>query len=202
MSLFNYSDLSKRRNVVPSPGSVIDSGTTSSFIGKVNQKIEADIGEIKQNDSKHFATKGDWSTHDLISYLLHITGPAKVYFTTWAISEFAIRKLYLLIEEGLITELSGIFDYRNDRHKTGELQFLTKITSNIKATKCHAKVTVIENDLWGICIVGSANFTRNPRIEAGVIATSRKTANFHKAWILNELNNKSSFERDNEHSDI
>ena len=111
---------------------------------------------------------GDWSTHDLLLYLREQTGPAKVYFTTWPISEYAIRQLHNMIGDGLILELKGIFDYRNGTRKPAELQFLQKITTDIKAAKCHAKVTVIINDSWGVCVVGSANYTRNPRIEANV----------------------------------
>jgi hypothetical protein len=101
------------------------------------------FGQVAQDQSVHYASLGDWSTHDLLFFILEQTGPAKVYFTTWAISEYAIRQLYLFIEQGLILELKGIFDYRNGIRKPAELQFLQKITTDIKAAKCHAKVTVI-----------------------------------------------------------
>ena len=74
------------------------------------------------------------------------------------------------------------------------LDFLEQ-DNDIKAAKCHAKVTVIQNETWGISIVSSANYTRNPRIEAGVICNSKEIAEFHKNWIVNELNNTSDFER-------
>ena len=194
MALF---DIPAKKKVTHSPksGSATTSGINSTFIGKSNQKIAEIIGEIKQGGSSHYASLGDWSTHDLLFYLLNITGAARVYFATWAISEFAIRQLFNLVESGLILDLKGIFDYRNGTHKTAELEFLRKISTNIKAAKCHAKVCVIENDAWGIAIVGSANMTRNPRIEAGVICADRKIAVFHRNWILNELYTVSDFEK-------
>ena len=60
----------------------------------------------------------------LLFFLLEQTGPARVYFTTWAISEYAIRQLNQFIEHGLILELKRIFDYRNGIRKPAELQFL------------------------------------------------------------------------------
>ena len=195
MALFELKPAKKKVTRSPKSGSAVAQGINSSFIGKSNQKIVEIIGEIKQGGSSHYASLGDWSTHDLLFYLLNITGAANVYFSTWAISEFAIRQLFNLIESGLILELKGIFDYRNGIHKTAELEFLRNITTEIKAAKCHAKVCVIENDTWGIAIVGSANMTRNPRIEAGVICADKKIAAFHKGWILNELNNTSDFEK-------
>ena len=195
MALFKLKPATDKVNFSPKSGAAVTKGINSTFIGKSNQKISEIIGEIKQGGSSHYASLGDWSTHDLLFYLLNITGAANVYFSTWAISEFAIRQLFSFIEAGLIVELKGIFDYRNGIHKTAELEFLRNITTEIKAAKCHAKVCVIENDTWGIAIVGSANFTRNPRIEAGVICADKQIAAFHRSWILNELSNISDFDK-------
>jgi len=195
MSLFKLDKAEDKVILKPQSVAIVNMGINRSFIGKSNQKISDVIGDIVQGQTTHYASLGDWSTHDLLFYLLRITGAARVYFTTWAISEFAIRQLYLFIESGLILELRGIFDYRNGIHKTAELEFLRNITTEIKAAKCHAKVTVIENDTWGIAIVGSANYTRNPRIEAGVICADKQIAAFHRTWILNELSNISDFEK-------
>jgi hypothetical protein len=194
MTLFAAEHLSKAAPGKSKSCAINSSGMNLLKIGKANQKIQSVIGHLNQFQSKHYVSMGDWSTHDLLFYLLEQTGPARVYFTTWAISEYAIRQLHNMIEDGLILELKGIFDYRNGTRKPAELQFLQKITTDIKAAKCHAKVTVIINDTWGVCVVGSANYTRNPRIEANVLCSVREVAEFHKDWILNELKGESDFE--------
>ena len=193
MSLFKLSDLTRSTPKLEPIGSVKTTGTSGCFIGKANEKLQQKIGTISPNLTIHYASLGDWSTHDLLFYLLQITGPAKVYFTTWAISEYAIRQLHSFIQQGHILELHGIFDYRNGVRKPAELQFLQQITTNIKPAKCHAKVTSIINDAWGIAVNGSANYTRNPRIEAGTICTERPVAEFHRDWILKELNETTVF---------
>lgn len=199
MSLFSLNELQDVKVEKPLIRSVThDGGDNHTIIGKKNQKLDRVIGLILENQTIHYASMGDWSTHDLIFHILKQVGPSKVYFTTWAISEFAIRQLLKFVDEGLIIELKGIFDYRNGIRKPAELQFLKKITADVKAAKCHAKVTVIENENIGIAIVGSANFTANPRIEAGVISSFRAVAEFHKGWILEELNNASKFDGNNE----
>ena len=195
MSLFSTEDLTTKKPDSPKSGSVPFAGSNLLTIGKANEKLHQVFGQVIDGQSVHYASLGDWSTHDLLFFLLEQTGPARVYFTTWAISEYAIRQLYLFIEHGLILELKGIFDYRNGIRKPAELQFLQKITTDIKAAKCHAKVTVIENDHWGISVVGSANYTRNPRIEAGVLCCDKTVAAFHRDWILNELSNTSALDR-------
>jgi hypothetical protein len=195
MSLFSTEELAKKKPDRPKSGSVSFTGSNLLTIGKANEKLHQVFGQVIDGQSIHYVSLGDWSTHDLLFFLLAQTGPAKVYFTTWAISEYAIRQLYQFIEHGLILELKGIFDYRNGIRKPAELQFLQKITTDIKAAKCHAKVTVIENDHWGISVVGSANYTRNPRIEAGVLCCDKTVAAFHRDWILNELSNTSALDR-------
>jgi len=195
MSLFSSEDLVKKKPDRPKSGSVPVAGENLLIIGKANEKLHQVFGKVVYGRSVHYASLGDWSTYDLLFFLLEQTGPARVYFTTWAISEYAIRQLYGFIEHGLILELKGIFDYRNGIRKPAELQFLQKITTDIKAAKCHAKVTVIENDHWGISVVGSANYTRNPRIEAGVLCCDKTVAAFHRDWILKELSNTSAFDR-------
>jgi len=195
MSLFSTEDLAKKKPDRPKSGSVPFAGSNLLTIGKANEKLHQVFGQVTDGQSVHYASLGDWSTHDLLFFLLEQTGPARVYFTTWAISEYAIRQLYQFIEHGLILELKGIFDYRNGIRKPAELQFLQKITTDIKAAKCHAKVTVIENDNWGISVVGSANYTRNPRIEAGVLCCDKTVAAFHRDWILKELSNTSALDR-------
>jgi len=194
MSLFSTDDLGKKKPDRPKSGSAPFTGTNLLTIGKANEKLHQVFGKAVDGQSVHYASLGDWSTHDLLFFLLEQTGPARVYFTTWAISEYAIRQLYLFIEHGLVLELKGIFDYRNGIRKPAELQFLQKITTDIKAAKCHAKVTVIENDNWGISVVGSANYTRNPRIEAGVLCCDKTVAAFHRDWILKELSNTSALD--------
>ena len=195
MSLFSTEDLTKKKPDRPKSGSIPFAGSNLLTIGKANEKLHQVFGKVIDGQSVHYASLGDWSTHDLLFFLLEQTGPARVYFTTWAISEYAIRQLYQFIEHGLILELKGIFDYRNGIRKPAELQFLQKITTDIKAAKCHAKVTVIENDNWGISVVGSANYTRNPRIEAGVLCCDKTVAAFHRDWILKELSNTSALDR-------
>jgi hypothetical protein len=194
MSLFSLNDLGKKKADKGSSSAINATGIPNFKIGKANAKLQDVFGVIDQNQVIPYVSLGDWSTHDLLFFLLEQTGPARVWFTTWAISEYAIRQLYQFVEHGMILQLKGIFDYRNGVRKPAELQFLQQITTEIKPAKCHAKVTVIENDNWGISIVGSANFTRNPRIEAGVLFTCRNVAEFEKNWIERELANTSVFD--------
>jgi hypothetical protein len=166
------------------PATVFFWNSQQKNIGK-----ELDAFEFLQNHVICFTSDGAWNMHDLVYYLLKRFGSGKMFFTTWAISEIAMRQLYLYQKDGLITELYGLLDYRNTSRKPAELAFIEQNSTTIKLEKIHAKVTVLELVNNFIAINTSANYTRNPRVETGDIFSSKIVAEFHKSWILNKINN-------------
>jgi len=193
MPLFSSDDISNSSVPKSDSGSILTKGTVS-FWHRTQQKIAAEFKdlEIISGLSKHFVSKGAWSMHDLIYYFLKIEGPSRVFITPWAISEIAMRNLFNFMNDGLITELYMICDYRNTSRKPAELAFIERNASKITLAKCHAKVVVIvpeDPTQIPLTIVSSANLTRNPRLEAGVVTFSKAVADFHKDWINEEISN-------------
>ena len=82
MSLFSTEDLTKKKPDRPKSGSVPFTGPNLLTIGKANEKLHQVFGQVVDGQSVHYASLGDWSTHDLLFFLLEQTGPARVYFTT------------------------------------------------------------------------------------------------------------------------
>ncbi|WP_409627919.1 hypothetical protein [Belliella pelovolcani] len=162
-------------------------------IGKSLTELAHTIGELDHDTTIQYCTGGRWSMHQLLQYALLKTGPAKVWMTTWTITEEPMRVVLELIKTGLITELSAVLDYRIERRKPEAFQLASNIITKIKLTKCHAKVLVIQNDAWNIAVVTTANFSKNPRIEAGVIFTDKASAEFHKKWIDDVIDGKEVF---------
>lgn len=153
------------------------------------------IGELVEHKVIKFMSKGAWSMHELLAYLVEKTGPADVHLSAWTMSEDPARVIYKLKEEGLIKKLSCLLDYRIHTNAGDAMQLLLGITDRIALVKTHAKVMVILNKQWGISVVGSANFSRNKRIEAGTIFIHRPSALFEREWIesiLNEADNESN----------
>ncbi len=155
--------------------------------GKSLKQLRTVIRAIAQGDTLVFATNGQWSSHELLRHCLQSTGPAKVALTTWAVTEDPLRMIHQLINSGQITEFSCVFDYRTQKRKPEALQFAQSIKAQVKLTHCHAKILVIQNDTWSITVVSSANFTNNPRLEAGTIFTSKAVADFYLSVIQKEL---------------
>ena len=152
------------------------------------------IGKIQKDTSIHYVSMGEWSSHDLLKVILEQIGKADVYIATWSISEPGTIMLLNLVKSGLINSILGVFDWRIKVRNPKALQLAKYNFNKIYLTTCHAKVTVICNKDYNISIVGSANYTNNPRIESGVITESKEIADFHKDWISGITKNSKLFE--------
>jgi len=171
--------------------------TVSTFdmvICRNPDKLKLLVEAIKTSEHVHFISDGDWSMHDLVMQLLTIYKPAQLYITTYAIREFPIRQLILAQERGEITNVKMLLDYRA-KVRTPEVFHLASMNINsIFLTSIHAKVTVIKSDVGCVTIVASANWTQNPRIEAGLVSTNKDVAEFHINWIEKVMTDATIFE--------
>ena len=163
-------------------------------ICKRPDKLKRLIDSLQASRSVHYISDGDWSMHDLVMQLLQQYQPADVYITTYAIREFPVRQLILAQSRKEIKSIKMLLDYRA-RARTPEVFEMASMNVNkIGLTSLHAKVTVIDSPAGAVTIVGSANWTQNPRIEAGVITLDPSAAAFHIEWINKVLNEAEIFE--------
>ena len=164
------------------------SGLNRVFLSESYLQLNAAIPVIEPGNTYHLVSLGRWSMHHLLFHILKLTGPADVYATTWSINEDVVRHLVEAKNTGLLRSMSFVFDYRVRKYKPAAY-FLSQQYFKSRVSSCHAKVTIIQNELFHISIIGSANYTRNDRIEVGVIFTEQNIADFHKNWIVNEIVN-------------
>lgn len=157
------------------------------FIYFAGPDLRQEIGEIVPGQVKPFFSEGLWSMHDLMLYLLEITGPAKVWLSTFSISEAAIRAILMAIEKGMISEIHCLFDHTIKKHKLSLLYFAWNVMGDITITANHSKIILIENEKWKISVIGSANMTPNPRKEAGVIFSTRETLEHYKLHLVKSI---------------
>jgi hypothetical protein len=149
------------------------------------------LPEIKPGITIATSSSGEYSMHELLEYLLDITGPASVRVSSFSISEVAIRSFYSLMEKGVITQLLCLFDISVKRHKLGLLFFASNIGCRIALSKNHAKILLIENDGWKLVVVGSANLQVNDKNEVAVISTDPGFYDYYSntywLWFSNAL---------------
>ena len=150
------------------------------------EKIREIVGQLPVTGAVFFMTNGAWSNIRLIEYLLDCSGPAELYFSTWSLSAEAVRKFVSWRDAGTIRRLVAVLDEGIRNRKPEIYQEAIAAFPELKFTKCHAKVAVIIGVQRSFCIMGSANFTRNPRREAGIIITDPIIVEANAAWIREE----------------
>jgi hypothetical protein len=169
-------------------------GKADFVLCKSQDKLKMLLDKLEDKKHIHFVSNGDWSMHDLVTELLNKFSPADIFITTYALREFAVRQLIFALEKKQLLSVTMLLDARA-KTRTPEVYQLASMNLNrIHLTEIHAKVTVIRSPKGCVTVIGSANFTSNRRIEAGIISMGQDVANFHIEWIENTLNNASIFE--------
>lgn len=157
-------------------------------------KCSAVLGKIRKGQTIHLVSAADWSAHDVIRQLIETTGPVDLWFATWSISEGGLREILRLRDSGKIKSINAIIDWRVLVRNREAVQLARAQADNIATHPCHAKVYVLKNKDWAISVVGSANLTNNPRIEASVITENAEIADFHTGWMKEVIDNTDPFE--------
>ena len=106
------SDIDKTNAEVKSTSAKTKEERVKAKLGKAASAVADVIGEVKMGEQIHYASMGEWSSHDLLFHLLKQTGPAKVFIASWSLSETSIRQIIEKVKDGTITELSCVFDWR------------------------------------------------------------------------------------------
>jgi hypothetical protein len=169
-------------------------GRNFQISGSAKEVLSQIIPMMSEGNTIHFMSNGIFSMHELLEHLLTMTGPAELYITTWAMTENPVRAIKHMIDQGLITKLNCLFDFKIRKNSPKAFQLASNLVAKLHLAHCHAKATVLLNEKHGVTIIGSANYTRNPRIEAGTICFDRDIALFHADWIMQEMTKTQAFE--------
>ncbi len=150
---------------------------------KSPDKLKLLLQRIQPGKTVYYLSDGDWSMHDLVMELVKKYKPAELFISTYALREFSVRQLILSIDRGEISSVNMLLDYRAPVRTPAVYEMAKMNFNKIYLISIHAKITVIKSDIGSITIVGSANWTKNPKVESGVVSCSAEVA----AWYIDNL---------------
>jgi hypothetical protein len=165
------------------------SGTARCFSAESKSALAKAVGAL--DASVHVASCGAFSMHQLAFYILSVIGAAKLYATTWAINEDVVSLLLKAKQDGRLEEVTFLFDWRVRKYKP-KAYALAVQHFDVHVASLHAKVCVLEGRNRSVAIVGSANWTRNSKIEAFYISADREVANFWKNFIYDKVHQRAA----------
>lgn len=117
-----------------------------------------------------FYSEGDYSMHELIDHVLeHYGEPCIIRLSSFSITEEAVRMFINRKEEGIIHEISCLFDHSVKHHKLQMLFFGLHAVDHVYLYENHSKLVLFEYVGHRLLIVGSPNLNINRKIEAGLL---------------------------------
>jgi hypothetical protein len=149
-----------------------------------NETLSALCDRLIHFGQVFFSTEGEWSIHDLLEELLKHFSPAKLYISTYSITEFPARRLCAFKDQQKVTELVMLLDREFEKRYPKVNQFVQSFADRVGYSAVHAKILILEMENCCVTVLGSANWTVNPRLEAGVITTDPQVADEFKSKII------------------
>lgn len=134
-----------------------------------------------------FNSHGKFSLYHLVEMIVFEAEMSDLYFTTFGLAEPAVRRIANMKFRSKLNKVYAQLDPRIELRQPNAFKMITSI-AEVGFMVSHAKITVIDNDN-PITIIGSQNWTRNTKDEAGVIICSRDVADFYKNYILQNVIN-------------
>lgn len=132
-----------------------------------------------------FISDANFSSYQMLNYILDKFGPSNVWITSYGISETVMRNISIRKQSENILKLHFIFSDHVKNIKPAEMQIAQNIATSFCHYPCHAKIIVVQNETYQAVITSSMNMNRNNKLESGAITFSKDVA----ASFIQYLNN-------------
>jgi hypothetical protein len=120
---------------------------------------------IYDSNNEIIISDGKWNLVDLVCGIIDKGSIDELLFTTYSITETTARRIAMLVDSGKIKKVTCVLDCYMERRYPAVVQLLSGF-ANITYADIHAKICLIDAEMHGISIIGSANWTNNKRIES------------------------------------
>ena len=142
------------------------------------------LGQIQTGLEKHFYSKGAFNLVQLVLYLLRQTGPAHVFLSSYSIAEDSLAAL----KRRELLSIRFLIDNRVRSISPKPFAYLAEaFHGKYRCCALHAKVALIWNSEWHVAVVTSMNATHNPKLERGIIYTSKEVFDFDLKTLEDEF---------------
>lgn len=169
-----------------------------AYISTRDARAHQQLAGMKPGGSKHIASRGELSLHDVAGAIVEHYGPFEVLtLATWAASEEAIKRILDLRQSGGVKRLEALVDTRMPTDCSGAHAMMTEEFDLYACGANHAKILAFTGGparygargeyRGGIAVVSTANLTRNPRCEVVFVSRDDVAATFHRDWIREEI---------------
>ena len=111
---------------------------------------------------------------DVLEWILQQVGKAKVWQTSFSISEEFLRRLFFIEKGGKVLEFNLVLDHKATNKNLKLWSFISQVMQRTYLADNHSKILLVESDAGDtISVVTSQNLTRGNRHESTFISTDK-----------------------------
>lgn len=111
---------------------------------------------------------------DLLEWILQQVGTAKVWQTSFSISEEFLRRLFFIEKTGLVSEFNLVLDHKATNKTLKLWAFITQVIQRTYLADNHSKILLVQAESGEtVSVITSQNLTRGNRHESAFISTDR-----------------------------
>jgi hypothetical protein len=107
---------------------------------------------------------------DILQWIIDQTGKARVWMTSFSISEEFLRRLFFIEKSGLIESMNIVLDFKATNKTLILWPFIRQTVEHCYLADNHSKILLVENDKHRVAVVTSQNLTRGNRFECGYVS--------------------------------
>lgn len=129
---------------------------------------------------------------DVLEWILEQVGKAKVWQTSFSISEEFLRRLFFIEKGGKVSEFNLVLDHKATNKTLKLWSFISQVMKRTYLADNHSKILLVESEAGDtVSVVTSQNLTRGNRHESTFISTDKVIFNTLHAAITDLIRNHS-----------
>ena len=129
---------------------------------------------------------------DVLEWILEQVGKARVWQTSFSISEEFLRRLFFIEKKGNVTEFNLVLDHKATNKTLKLWAFISQVMKRTYLADNHSKILLVLSEAGDtISVVTSQNLTRGNRHESTFISTDKAIFNTLHSAIEDLIRNHS-----------
>ena len=129
---------------------------------------------------------------DVLEWILEQVGKAKVWQTSFSISEEFLRRLFFIEKKGNVSEFNLVLDHKATNKTLKLWAFISQVMKRTYLADNHSKILLVLSEAGDtISVVTSQNLTRGNRHESTFISTDKAIFNTLHAALEDLIRNHS-----------
>ena len=155
----------------------------------------ADINDwlkpLSEKDTQAYLTNA-LQVADVLEWILQQVGVAKVWQTSFSISEEFLRRLFFIERSGKVKEFNLILDHKATNKTLRLWAFIDQVIKRTFLADNHSKILLVQADNGQkVSVITSQNLTRGNRQESAVVSTDENIFDTLHAQVMDIINNHS-----------